>query len=328
MPDGQAELNLAPGGAPPADAPAPADAAPPAALPADAPVPANAAPPADVSSPPTDAPAAAAVEPSAAAAPDPAAEAAAALATAHPTLLESLDGEGKPIAPATPPADAAPAEAAPPADAPPAEAAPVADAPAVDPAAPPAPPAINFGELYELPANITMSDEQRGQFHGALEQIVAGNHKDALGTLIGLHETALNAYAAGEIDRQHEAFANMRAGWRSQIESDPFFSGVDKDKNIALVARARNAIISDHAPGTPGYAKDFEAFNGMDHALGLGDHPIFWHMLRRVARFIGEPSIEETPTMVARNPRAENGNGHPLYDNERSIEAHNRSGRQ
>lgn len=310
----------------PADAPVP-DPAAVAAAPAPDPAAAAPDPAAAAETPPNaDTAAAAAVDPSAAAAPqeDAAVTAAKELATAAPTLLEQIgeDGKAKEAAPAAPAADPA---------TPAAEAAPTPDpsaAPAAEPVAEPAapPPAVNYGELYELPPTITMSEEQRGAFHGALDAIQAGNHKDAIGQLIGLYEQGMSAYAAGELDRQHEAFAHMREGWRNSLNDDPVFGGAGRQQALELAARARNAIISDHAPGTAGFAADLEAFNGLDHALGLGDHPVFLRALHRLGKRLAEPSIDSTPVQTGR-PANAGTTGHPLYTHDSSI-AVNGSGRQ
>jgi hypothetical protein len=292
----------APGGG---DPPAPAPAEPPALAAGDPPAPVGDPPPAEPPAPAGDPPPA-----------DPAAEAAQALATAQPTLLESIGEDGKPkeVATPTPPADASTADPADAGEPPP-------PAPPVDPNAPPALPPIEY--KFEVPEGITMSEAQKMDFLQAMDAARVGDGQK----LLALHQQAMTDFAQTEVMRQHEAFAAMREGWRKELENDPVFGGANRHQALQRAASARNTFASSHPKDSPEWKADMAAFDGMDHTLGLGDHPVFLRFLDRVAAaFVREQAqIDNTPTNVGRTQHAGNGPSHPLYDHERSQQL---SGRQ
>lgn len=294
-----------------------------AAAPAPDPVPA---------APVADAPAAAAAEQAAPASEKPAYTG----AHAEPTLLETIKSPGTEEQPAAEakadgtakpedkPADVAakPAEAKAPevkaeekgAE----EAAKPADAAPDDGAAEAAPPALEPLEYkYELPETITLNDDQRKEFHGALDEF-RKNPADPT-ALIKLHDKAMSDYATQVVEDQNTAWTNVRKEWRKEIMADPELGGSGYDTVSKTVARMRDALASAARPGTPEYAADMAALDGFMRVTGAGDHPVFWRILHNASRYIDEPQAERTPANIqpVAQPNAKNGR-EALYDNPRS----------
>lgn len=212
-----------------------------------------------------------------------------------------LDAEGKPIAEEAPKS----AEEAPPA----------AETPPAEPAAP-AP--VEY--KYELPSELVLSDEQKAEFHGLMDTYRADPSN--LQPLLDYHNSRLQEFARtfqeNQINEWQRAFGETTKAWRKTAMADAEFGGNAFETSMGRVALARDTFMSDHARDTPAWAKDREDMINMMNSTGVGDHPVFLKLMRRVARFISEPHAEEVPVDTRPVPQREGPRGNPLHDNPRS----------
>lgn len=313
--ENQPGLPLAPAPDPaPAAIPAPAASAPavaaevaPAAL---VPEPVAAAPVAAEPAPaPSEAPAADPAPAADAAPPDP--------RIRKPSLLQQATAEEAPV---EPPAEAAAepkpgdqpdpekpaekaAEAAKPADQPegekPAEVAPAEPPPRLEP----------FAEYkYEIPETIRMSDEQKGEFHAAIEDARNGDMQ----ALVNLHERAMGEFAAQAERNQWEAWNKTLADWQNETES---YFGDKLPGTMRRGAQVRDRFVSRHQPGSREHSADLAEFNHMLDSTGVGNHKALWRWLDNLADYVLESRAPiGDPKPVAQTRRG----GAVLYDNDRS----------
>jgi hypothetical protein len=262
-------------------------------------------------------PAAAAPEPVAAAvetAAVPAVETAAAAVpgdhTATPTLLGKFGKEDKPAETATdpvveaPPAETKPAEAA-------VETKPVETKP-FEPPAPAAAEPITYPD-WKLPEGIQADKDQIAKYTEAL-----GEHRidpDVGQKLIDMHtaalQTSMQQYADHLAREQHRVFGETRQAWAKEVLADQEIGGAGHQTAMGVIARMRDALVSNHRHGTPEYKADVAAFDQFLTVTGAGDHPLFLKMLYRVGKFLDEPA------MPAPNVKPSPNNGKPPGDGKR-----------
>jgi hypothetical protein len=218
-----------------------------------------------------------------------------------------LDAEGKPIVEAAPAAEEAPKPAE--------EAPPATEAPPAEPAAP-----APLEYKYELPPELVLSDEQKTEFHGLMDTYRADPSN--LQPLLDYHNARMQdfvkTFQENQITEWQRAFGETTKAWRNTAMSDPEFGGNAFETSMGRVALARDTFMSDHARDTPEWSKDREDMINMMNSTGVGDHPVFLKMMRRVARFISEPQATEVPADTRPVPQREGPRGNPLHDNPRS----------
>lgn len=167
-----------------------------------------------------------------------------------------------------PAAEEAPAEA--PAEEKPAEEAAAAEAAAEAPAeerpegeaeveAAPEAPAITY-ENFNLPEGVRFNDEQLSTF----TELAAAHNLDqpTAQSLIDMHVQAMQAYDASTLQRQTDAFNDMRADWRNQFDE--------------RAGNRRNTLLDDAkfaVTDTIKNADERKAFWGALGMTGAGDHP-------------------------------------------------------
>lgn len=311
-----------------------ADEAPPVEQPAVAPAvdaapavppPADAAPPAAGAAPAAEAPA-------------PVAEAAAAVAEVPPpepavddappdprrrppSLLEKAAAEGgEPAkdgadpaeAPADAPADAKPADQ--PAETKPEEKPAESGQEGDQPAAPEVQRLEPFAEYkYELPDVIQMSDDQRGQFHTAVEDARNGN----IQSLVDMHRDALVAHNERLVQQQWDQFNTMVEGWQKETEADPEIGGQHWTGTQRRVAQLRDRFASRHERGSDGWKADMDRLNSVLTDTGVGNHPVLWRFLNNIADGLIE---SQAPGVVDPKPAPQprQRGVKVLYDHERS----------
>jgi hypothetical protein len=194
-----------------------------------------------------------------------------------PTLLEKVQAKEPPQVEAKPPTE---------------------PEPKVEAKPEPQPPVAPFEYKYTLPETLKMDDTLKGEVHAALDAFRTDPSAGAQG-LIDLHNKQMQAFATETLRNQIKAFNETRAGWVKEVLADPDLGGAGHDTAMGVVARMRDRYVSDHKPGTPGYASDMAAFNTMLRITGVGEHPVFLKLLKRVGRDFDEP---EAPQFTPRPP--------------------------
>lgn len=204
------------------------------------------------------------------------------------TLLEdSLKPEAKPVDAKV---EAKPVEAKP--DAPKVEAENPADA-----ASEPAPEPVKYE--FKIPDGFQVKPEAMKPY---TELLAANKIAPEVGqSLIDMHTQALKEYADQSLQKQHDAFADMRQTWRTQSMADEQIGGAGWNTARHVVAQARDAFISDAQPGTDQYTKDLKAFDQFQAMTGAGDNPVWLRFLYRVGVAFREPTMPPTNAKPAPN---------------------------
>lgn len=276
--------------APAAEAPKPAvEVAPPAVEPKPAPV--QAAPEAPKPAPEAEKPA----EKPAEAAPEAKPEAKADGLKPHteePTLLE---GEAKkPEIKTEPKAEAKPGEK--PAEAKAGEK--PADAPKV---------------VYELKAPEGYPEFDAKMLEPAVELFTKHNiQPEVAQELMGLHATQMKSFAEElgkqTLANQHKTFADTRAMWRKEIQTDPVYGGAGYETTMRAGKRMINLFVPD---------SEMQSFNDFMRLTGAGDHPAFIKFLARMSRRYDEAAPAPKPAGAAPDrgkPSGRAGRRQTLYD--------------
>lgn len=221
------------------------------------------------------------------------------LSTDKPSLLESFDKDKKP-------AEAKPAAEA--VEAPKVEAAKPAEPklgeeikPAAEVKPEPAPP-VEY--TLTVPETIKGDDPRMADFTAALRE---ANLPAELGSTIGtkllaMHADTMQAYADLVAAQQHKVFNDTRKTWNDQVLADPIIGGSGHVTAMTAIARTRDTLVSDAAPGTPQYDADFKAHEDFMRITGAGDHPIYLKMLHRAARYVDEPQARDIPAGIMPTP--------------------------
>lgn len=121
--------------------------------------------------------------------------------------------------------------------------------------------------------------------------------------IIDIGSKAITDYAESLRRDQMKVFADTRADWRKQVMASEDLGGAGHQTAMAAVARMRDMLCSDHAPGTQEYEADHKALNDFMRYTGAGDNPVFLRILHRAARFFDEPSMPPSGA----NPPPSNG---------------------
>jgi hypothetical protein len=282
-----------------AEAPLPSPVAAPSAAEAGAVVSPAAAPAADTGAPAGEIPAV--VEPAA-----PGAETALKPHTETPGLLGQ---DAKPAEPA--PAADKPAEAKPDGETPPADGEP----PAVEPPKP-----LSY-EPPTIPEGITLDPERIGAADAILG--AAQVAPEVRQQLVDFHVGEMQRYDQAALQRQHDAFAEMKGGWAREVRSDPELGGAGFNTTIERADRMIRTVFPN--------ADERTKFVQMLNFTGADSHPEMVRFLSRLDRRLGEPAPPPTDIGVPRfGPKgvtsANNGTGagrvraRDLYDNPRSQE--------
>jgi hypothetical protein len=154
---------------------------------------------------------------------------------------------------------------------------------------------ISYPE-WTFPEGVTADKGKVEAFNQTLAE--ANIPAEAAQKLFDLHTTAAAEYRDFLEKDQHRVFGEARAEWAKQAMADPEIGGSRWNTSQAAIARVRDALMSSHKPGTPGYAADEAAFNGFLAATGAGDHPIFLKFVHRAARFMDEPQATSLPANI------------------------------
>lgn len=169
---------------------------------------------------------------------------------------------------------------------------------------PPEQPTAPIYEAFTLPEGVQAAPEKLELYTSALGK--HGITQEAGQELIALHAAEIQSYAEQTLARQHEAFGEMRAGWRDQVMKDAELGGANHQSAMAAVAEVRDRFIPRSGPV-------HDAFNDMLTATGVGDHPSFLRFIARIGHALREPAppppAMKPPPDVGKRP-----NGRALAD--------------
>lgn len=214
-------------------------------------------------------------------------------ADAEPTLAELAGGNGDVPTPALDEPVKPGVEDPKPADAPKPE-----DKPADDPAKPveapveakPEAPKVEpvKYEPFVLPDGARPDDPKFLEATTVMSEL--GIPQDKAQALIGHHVGAMNDYAAHLAQRQHDAFAETRHGWRVETMADAQMGGAGWKTSQAAIGRMRDLFVPK---------EERKAFDDMCRLTGCGDHPVFNRLLWRIAQRFDEPAPAPQPASPA-----------------------------
>lgn len=131
---------------------------------------------------------------------------------------------------------------------------------------------------YTLPETIKLDDAHKVELHGALDDF-RKNPAEGVQKLIDLHNKTMQEYDAQVVQRQHEAFNQMRDDWNKQVMADPELGGAGHQTAMQAIARMRDLAVPE---------KDRPAFEQFLRITGAGDHPAFLKAMHNFARYFDE----------------------------------------
>lgn len=174
---------------------------------------------------------------------------------------------------------------------------------------------------WELPEQLKADDARIGAFSDVLNsaKLPAEIGKETGQKLLGMHADAMQSFADQLVRDQHQVFNKTRDDWNKQVLADPEIGGAGHQTAMTAIARVRDALVSDHAPGSKEYAADLASYDEFLRITGAGDHPAHLRMMHRMARFIDEPQASAIPLGI--RPPSTNGRApkamysHPSSEN-------------
>jgi hypothetical protein len=124
-------------------------------------------------------------------------------------------------------------------------------------------------------------------------------------SLVDMHVGAMQAYDGVVRQAQHDAFGEMRRGWRNEVMSDPELGGAGFRTNQTAAISVLQRFVPVTA--TRAYAKEDGTLEyrevsprqELDQALlstGMADHPAFMRLMLAIHKFIAEPAPVPAPT--------------------------------
>lgn len=165
---------------------------------------------------------------------------------------------------------------------------------------------------YELPETLQMNDEQRTEFHGALDTFRA-NPADPT-PLIEQGVKMMNAFAEQTRQQQIDVWQNTLETWRTQAMADEQIGGPAWKTSEGRIARMRDMFVSRHPRDSAEFASDFKAFNEMLDYTGVGNHPAMLRFLDNVARVVDEPAVPAITDVKPAPDAHRRKGGDVLYD--------------
>lgn len=166
---------------------------------------------------------------------------------------------------------------------------------------------------FKFPETVKAAPEQVE----ALSTLLGGAKVDqeTAQKLVDMHVAEVQKYAENTLIRQHQAFADTRAGWRKEIQSDPVLGG-------AGFETTKNGIMEMIRRFVPEEEK--ASFAEWRQITGSGDHPAFWRLMNRVARTLKQPAPVQPGTPPGDIGRAPKGGPRDMYSHPTSIAARNK----
>jgi hypothetical protein len=157
----------------------------------------------------------------------------------------------------------------------------------------------------KIPEVIALDDASKGKLTTALE-LGRTDPKAGAQALLDMHAEVLDQYAADLHAKMWSTFAETRKGWETKVMADPELGGAGHDTAMGRSARMRDAFVSHHERGTPGYEADQADWKDFMEATGAGDHPAFHRLMNNVARKFDEgrapPPDPKPPKDLGRKP--------------------------
>ena len=145
------------------------------------------------------------------------------------------------------------------------------------------PPAYEFA----APDGFNIAEERLGELQAVMRE--ANVPKEQAEKLWGMHTAAMAELRAGELQAQHDAFAEMRRGWRNQIAADPELGGAGYETNKAAANRMLQLFVPQQ------HRAEMDQFLS---TTGATDHPALVRLLVNLAK-----RHDELQTAPPNNPR-------------------------
>lgn len=138
---------------------------------------------------------------------------------------------------------------------------------------------------FQFPENIEVRSDMLEEFEGFAQ--TQRFSPETAQKLVDFHVAAMQAEKAAEIQRQHDAFADMRRGWRNNIMADEDLGGAGFQTNQSAAIRMLQLFIPEGRR---------EAFDQFLMITGATDNPEFFRFLVNLARKFDEPAPVPAPT--------------------------------
>lgn len=149
---------------------------------------------------------------------------------------------------------------------------------------------------YELPESLKLDDATRTDLHKAFDDFRADPNVGAQ-KLIDLHNQTVTKLVEDIRRQQYETFNETRRQWAAQVAADAELGGAGFETTKRAIARMRDMFVPE---------ADQKDFNEFLRVTGAGDHPAFFRMLHRAARFFDEPSMPppniKPPANIGKRP--------------------------
>lgn len=166
---------------------------------------------------------------------------------------------------------------------------------------------------FEIPEDIRDRVQPQALENAAGIMRQYGISHETAQALVNEHFQAMRNYDAGTMQRQHDTFDKMRAGWVEDMRTDPIFGGARYDRSQAEAAEMLRRFVP---------VEDRKLFEEGVRATGFGDHPAIFRFLCRVAQQFKEPAaiVADTnfkpPKDIGARPR---GRAATLYDQSQNV---------
>lgn len=159
---------------------------------------------------------------------------------------------------------------------------------------------IDYWASVKLPETLKVDDKLKGDFTSAMDAVRRDPTVGAQG-LIDLHNNAMTEYAEHVRREQMRVWNDTRKDWRTQVMADPILGGSRHETEMGKIAYVRDRLMSDAKPDSDEFKSDAKAVEDFLRVTGVGDHPVFLHIMRRAGRYVGEPApitseIKPAPT--------------------------------
>ena len=180
---------------------------------------------------------------------------------------------------------------------------------------------------FAVPEGFTVPDERLAELREVMTEGNVG--KEHAEKLWAMHTAAMQEFQAQTLQAQHDAWGDLRRGWRTEIAADPELGGAGYQTNQASANRmldlfpqlpALNGSSAEERTG-----KFREEINQFLSTTGATDHPAIFRLLTSIARKFDEPQSGPPPSPGAPKPSVQRGRA-PDGGNSRLGYTHPRGG--
>lgn len=145
---------------------------------------------------------------------------------------------------------------------------------------------------FAIPENFTVPPERLEELTAVMRE--ANVSPEHAGKLWGMHTAAMEEQARQSLQAQHDAFAEMRRGWRNQVASDPELGGAGFETNKATANRMLQKFVPEQ------HRAEFDQYLS---TTGATDHPALFRFLLNLAKWADEPQGGPPPNPAPLPPR-------------------------